>query len=163
MPDAAISSVLFYLVGYAAVNIGSFGALAALAKNGREPVLLGDLAGLSQRRPALAAALTVFLISLMGVPVSAGFVGKFYLFSAAVSTGYVVLAIVGVLMSVVSAYYYLRVVVTMYMTEPAGDDIWAEVPWGARLALAVAVLVTLGLGVYPLPVLELARLAAGSL
>ena len=163
LPDAAASSVLFYLVGYAAVNLGSFGVLAALAKDGKEPATLADLAGLAQRSPTLAAALTVFLISLMGVPVSAGFVGKFYLFSAAVSTGYVSLAILGVVMSVVSAYYYLRVVVTMYMNEPGGEDIWAEIPWGARIALGVAVLVTLGLGVYPLPVLDLARLAAASL
>ena len=80
------------------------------------------MAGLSERRPLLAAALTVFLVSLTGVPISGGFVGKFYLFSAAVSAGYANLAIVGMLMSVVSAYYYLRVVVAMYMSEPEGED-----------------------------------------
>ena len=162
-PGAATSAVLFYLVGYSAVNLGGFGALAALSKGGREPLSLGDVAGLAGRRPALAAALTLFLISLTGVPVSAGFVGKFYLFSAAVGAGYVSLAILCVLMSVVSAYYYLSVVVAMYMNEPAGEDVWSPVPLGASLALALAAFVTLGLGVYPGPVLDLARRAAASL
>ena len=83
-PGLGIEAVLFYLVGYAAVNLGGFGALAALTREGREPLSLDDVAGLAARRPALAAALTVFLISLTGVPVSAGFVGKFFLFRAAV-------------------------------------------------------------------------------
>ena len=123
-----------------------------------------DLAGLADRRPILAAALTVFLISLTGVPVSAGFVGKFYLFNAAVSAGYAGLAVVGVLMSVVSAYYYLRVVVVMYMREPiAAADTWAPVTGAASLALALSTAVVLGLGVHPGPVLGWARLAAQSL
>ena len=99
----------------------------------------------------------------LGVPVSAGFVGKFYLFNAAVSAGYAGLAVVGVLMSVVSAYYYLRVVVVMYMREPLGADTWAPVTGSASLALALSAAVVLGLGVYPGPVLGWARLAAQSL
>jgi NADH-quinone oxidoreductase subunit N len=162
-PQAAAPAVLFYLVGYAAVNLGGFGILAALARDGREPVALEDLAGLSQRRPVLAAALTVLLISLTGVPISAGFVGKFYLFAAAVGAGYASLAVLGVLMSVVSAYYYLRVVVAMYMHEPAAEDRWAAFPIGARVALALSVAITLGLGVFPGRVLDFARLAAASL
>jgi len=162
-PEAATSAVLFYLVGYAAVNLGGFGAIAALAKGGREPITFSDLSGLGERRPALAAALTVFLISLTGVPISAGFVGKFYLFGAAVNAGYVSLAIVGVLMSVVSAYYYLGVVVAMYMKEPPLQDDWPPLPYGAAVALLAAVAVTLGLGVYPGPLLDFARLAAASL
>jgi NADH-quinone oxidoreductase subunit N len=162
-PGLGTEAVLFYLVAYAAVNLGGFGALAALAKGGREPLTLDDVAGLGERRPLLAAGLTVFLISLTGVPVSAGFVGKFHLFRAAVDAGYVSLAIVGMVMSVVSAYYYLRVVVAMYMREPAGDDVWAPVGVAPGLALALAALVTLGLGVYPAPVLHWARAAAGSL
>jgi hypothetical protein len=160
-PGLGTEAVLFYLVAYAAVNLGGFGALAALAKGGREPLTLDDVAGLGERRPLLAAGLTVFLISLTGVPVSAGFVGKFHLFRAAVDAGYVSLAIVGMVMSVVSAYYYLRVVVAMYMREPAGDDVWAPVGVAPGLALALAALVTLGLGVYPAPVLHWARAAAG--
>jgi NADH-quinone oxidoreductase subunit N len=159
----AAEAVLFYLVAYAVVNLGGFGALASLAKDGREPLSLSDFSGLAARRPLLAAAVTVFLVSLTGVPVSAGFVGKFYLFSAAVGGGYVALAVVGVLMSVVSAYYYLRVVVAMYMREPVGEDRWAPVAPAAAAALAFAVAVVLGLGVYPGPVLAWARQAAQSL
>jgi NADH-quinone oxidoreductase subunit N len=163
-PRVAAEAVLFYLVAYAAVNLGGFGALAALAnREGREPLSLDDLAGLGERRPVLAAALTIFLISLTGVPVSAGFVGKFYLFNAAVSADYAALAVVGVLMSVVSAYYYLRVVVVMYMREPVAPDAWAPVAGAASLALALSAAVVLGLGVYPGPVLGWARLAAQSL
>jgi NADH-quinone oxidoreductase subunit N len=162
-PRMAAEAVLFYLVAYAAVNLGGFGALAALARDGREPLSLSDVAGLADRRPVLAAALAVFLVSLTGVPVSAGFVGKFYVFNAAVDAGYVALAVVGVLMSVVSAYYYLRVVVAMYMREPLGDDTWAPVAPAAAVALGLSVAVVLGLGVYPGPVLAWARLAARSL
>jgi NADH-quinone oxidoreductase subunit N len=163
-PGVAAEAVLFYLVAYAAVNLGGFGALAALAnREGREPLSVDDLAGLAERRPALAAALTVYLISLTGVPVSAGFVGKFYLFNAAVSAGYAALAVIGVVMSVVSAYYYLKVVVVMYMREPLAEDRWAPVTGAAGLGLALSVAVVLGLGVYPGPVLGWARLAAQSL
>src|SRR4029453_11981029 len=142
-PAVAAEAVLFYLVAYAAVNLGAFGALA-------------------DRRPVLAAALTLFLISLTGVPVSAGFVGKFYLFNAAVSGGYAGLAVIGVLMSVVSAYSYLRVVVAMYMREAVAPDTWAPVGGAATVALTLAAAVVLGLGVYPGPVLAWARMAAES-
>jgi NADH-quinone oxidoreductase subunit N len=162
-PALAAEAVLFYLAAYAAVNLGGFGAFAALARDGREPLALSDLSGLAERRPAVAAALTVFLISLAGVPVSAGFVGKFYLFGAAVSGGWVVLAIVGVLMSIVSAYYYLRVVVAMYMRDPAGQDPWGAVAPLSALALAMSVAAVLVLGVYPGPLLALARQAAHAL
>ena len=162
-PGLGTEAVLFYLVTYAAVNLGGFGVFAALTRQGREPVTLADMAGLSERRPLLAAALTVFLVSLTGVPISGGFVGKFYLFSAAVNAGYAHLAIIGMLMSVVSAYYYLRIVVAMYMGEPEGEDPWSPVGVGAGLALAISTTVVLVLGVYPGPLMAWARAAAGSL
>jgi NADH-quinone oxidoreductase subunit N len=162
-PGLGTEAILFYLVTYAAVNLGGFGTFAVLTRGGREPVTLTDMAGLSERRPLLAAALTVFLVSLTGVPVSGGFVGKFYLFSAAVNAGYAHLAIIGMLMSVVSAYYYLRIVVAMYMGEPVGEDSWSPVGVGAAIALAISVTVVLVLGVYPAPLMALARAAAGSL
>jgi NADH-quinone oxidoreductase subunit N len=164
-PGVAVEAVLFYLVAYAAVNLGGFGALSALSRHGREPLSLSDLSGLSDRHPVLAAALTLFLVSLAGVPVSAGFVGKFYLFGAAVSAGRggVALAVVGVLMSVVSAYYYLRPVVAMYMRDPLVEDDWARVAPFSTIALALSVAVVVVLGVYPAPVLALARQAAESL
>jgi NADH-quinone oxidoreductase subunit N len=162
-PDAAGEAVLFYLVVYGAANLGAFGILAALARDGREPLSLDDVAGLAERRPALAAAMTVFLVSLTGIPITAGFEGKVYLFYAAISAGWVWLPVVGVLMSVVSAYYYLRVVVAMYMREPAGEDRWAAVAPGARVALVVSVALTLGFGLSPAPLLNLARAAAQAL
>jgi len=162
-PVLAGEAVLFYLVAYAAVNLGAFGAIAALSRDGREPLAPRDLAGLADRRPALAAALTVFLVSLTGIPITAGFVGKFYLFNAAVASGWVGLALVGVIMSVVSAYYYLRVVVAMYMRDPVGEDDWSPVSPAAAFALAFSVAVTLLLGIWPAPLLTLARLAARSL
>jgi NADH-quinone oxidoreductase subunit N len=162
-PAVAGEAILFYLVAYAAVNLGAFGVIAALAKDGREPATLADVAGLAERRPALSAALAVFLVSLTGIPVTAGFVGKFYLFNAAVASGWIVLALVGVLTSVVSAYYYLRVVVAMYMEEPVGEDRWARVSPSAALALALSAGVTLLFGLWPAPVLTLARLASRSL
>jgi NADH-quinone oxidoreductase subunit N len=161
--EVAAEAVLFYLVAYAAVNLGGFGAMAALAKDGREPLSLADFEGLSERRPALAAGLTVFLISLTGIPVSAGFVGKFQLFSAAVGAGYVPLAVVGMLTSVLSAYYYLSIVVAMYMREPKGEDAWAPLDTGAGVTLGVLAAAVLVLGVYPAPLLELARFAARAL
>jgi len=162
-PRLAGEAVLFYLVAYGAVNLGAFGTIAALSRDGREPLSLNDVAGLAERRPALAAALTVFLVSLTGIPITAGFVGKFYLFNAAVSSGWVWLALVGVVMSVVSAYYYLRVVVAMYMRDPVGEDTWAPVSLASRLALGISVALTLFLGIYPAPLLDLARAAARSL
>ena len=162
-PMLAGEAILFYLVAYAAVNLGAFGAIAALSKGGAEPLTLADMAGLADRRPTLAAALTVVLISLTGIPVTAGFVGKFYLFGAAVQSGWVALAIVGVLASVISAYYYLRVVVAMYMEPPVGEDRWSQPTPAAALALGLSVLATLVFGLWPAPVLALARLASRSL
>jgi NADH-quinone oxidoreductase subunit N len=158
-PAQAVEAVGFYLAGYAAVSVGAFGALAALARDDREPTTLADLSGLAERRPALAAAMAVFMFSLTGVPVTAGFVGKLMVFKAAVSGGWVVLALTGVAMSVVSAYYYLRVVVAMYMQAPTSEN-WPRIDAAAATALALATLVILWLGVYPGPVLDWARSAA---
>jgi NADH-quinone oxidoreductase subunit N len=163
MPILAGEAILFYLGAYAAVNLGAFGVIAALSKDGREPATVADLSGLAERRPALAAALTVFLVSLTGIPVTAGFVGKFYLFNAAVASGWVSLALVGVLASVVSAYYYLRIVVAMYMEAAVGEDRWAGIAPAAALALALSAGITLLFGLWPAPVLALARMASRSL
>jgi NADH-quinone oxidoreductase subunit N len=162
-PEVAAEAVAFYLIGYSAVSVGAFGAIAALARADREPVRLEDVAGLAERRPALAAALVVYMLSLTGIPISAGFVGKFQLFSAAVKGGWAVLAIVGVLMSVVSAYYYLRVVVAMYMRPAEAPDDWPGVDGASRLALVASAVVILWLGVYPGPALAWARAAAAAL
>jgi NADH-quinone oxidoreductase subunit N len=159
----SLEALLFYVVTYAITNLGAFGVLIAIRRSGEEPSLTTDLTGLSSRNPVLAAMLTVLLISLTGVPISAGFVGKFHLFKAAVGAGYAGLAVVGVLMSAVSAFYYLRLVVLMYMEEPAADvEFGTEAGFSPRI-VALAAALTFGLGIAPAPLMALARAAAASL
>ena len=119
-PDVApvsIAAGLFYLVAYAVTNFGTWGVVIALEQKEGRGLAISDYAGLGKKYPALAAAMTVFMLSLIGFPPTLGLVGKFYLFRAVLSGGYVGLAIIGVITSLISAYYYLRVVVTMYMQE----------------------------------------------
>jgi len=139
--QAGGAAALFYLAVYSLMNLGAFGVLALLGREQEERVTISDLAGLGQRHPGLAAAMTVFMLSLGGIPPTAGFMGKVYVFGVAVDAGLVPLVIVGVLNSVVSIYYYLRITVAMYMREPQGEPV--EVAWTAPAALATAV--TLGL------------------
>ena len=119
-PDVApvsIAAGLFYLVAYAVTNFGTWGVVIALEQKEGKGLAISDYAGLGKKYPALAAAMTIFMLSLIGFPPTLGLVGKFYLFRAVLSGGYVGLAIIGVVTSLISAYYYLRVVVTMYMQE----------------------------------------------
>jgi NADH-quinone oxidoreductase subunit N len=119
-PEVAPVSVaagLFYLVAYAVTNFGAWGVVIALEQIEGKGLAISDYAGLGRKYPALAAAMTVFMLSLIGFPPTLGLVGKFYLFRAVIAGGYIGLAIIGVLTSLISAYYYLRVVVTMYMQE----------------------------------------------
>ena len=163
MRPEALESLLFYVATYAITNLGAFGVLIAIRRNGQEPTITTDLRGLSHRNPILAAMLTLLLISLTGIPVSVGFVGKFHLFKAAVGAGYAGLAAVGVLMSVVSAFYYLRLVVLMYMEE-ADEGVEFRTERGfVPSIVAVAAALTFGLGLFPVPLMALARAAAASL
>ena len=114
--------MLFYLLAYAVTNLGAFGVLALLASRSNEHDEVRDFAGLWEERPGLAALLTVFLLSLGGFPPTAGFIAKWYIFTAAVQEGHFALAIIGVLTSVVSVFYYLRIVVMMYMSERAHTE-----------------------------------------
>ncbi|MBI5840504.1 MAG: NADH-quinone oxidoreductase subunit N [Chloroflexi bacterium] len=113
----SIAAGLFYLVSYVFTNFGAWGVVIALEKSEGKGLEIGDYAGLGRKYPALAAAMTVFMLSLIGLPPTLGLVGKFYLFRAVIAGGYTGLAIIGVVTSLVSAYYYLRVVVTMYMKD----------------------------------------------
>jgi len=136
------SAAVFYLAVYSFMNLGAFGILALLGREQEERVLLSDLSGLGFRQPLLGLAMTVFMISLGGIPPTAGFMGKVYVFGAAIEAGLIPLVIVGVLNSVVSVFYYLRVTVAMYMQEePAGGPV--EISWAAPAA--VALLATLAL------------------
>jgi NADH-quinone oxidoreductase subunit N len=156
-------AVLFYLCVYAVASVGAFGTILLLEREGEEAVEIAAYGGLAARHPILALALTVFMLALIGMPPTAGFVGKFYLFSAAIQRGLVWLAVLAVLNSVVAAYYYLRLIVYMYMREPEGPPTLAHVTPAASIALAVSAWVTLQLGLWPGPVLLLAQRAVAPL
>jgi len=138
------SAALFYLAVYSFMNLGAFGILALLGRGQDERVLISDLAGLGFRQPLLGLAMTVFMISLGGIPPTAGFMGKIYVFGAALDAGLVPLVIVGVLNSVVSVFYYLRITVAMYMQEPQGEPV--AVSWS--VPAVVGVLVALALTIW---------------
>jgi NADH-quinone oxidoreductase subunit N len=156
-------AVLFYLGVYAVASVGAFGTILLLEREGEEAVDLTAYGGLAGRHPILALGLTVFLLALIGMPPTAGFVGKFYLFSAAIQRGLVGLAVIAVLNSVVAAYYYLRLIVYMYMREPEGAPTTARVTAVASIALLVSGWITLQLGVWPGPVLAMAQQAVAQL
>jgi NADH-quinone oxidoreductase subunit N len=115
------AAVIFYLICYVFMNLGAFGVVVVLAHRGQDCERMDSLAGLAKTRPGLAALMTLFMLALAGIPGTAGFVGKFLIFQAAVEAGFVPLAILGVMMSVVSVYYYLRIPVLMYMREPGEE------------------------------------------
>jgi NADH-quinone oxidoreductase subunit N len=149
MPELGTSAAMFYTAAYAAMNVGAFAVVSHWANFGERYVALEDYAGLGRRSPLLAATLTVFLLSLIGIPITAGFFAKFYVFSAALKADLVGLTIIGLVNSAVGAYYYLRVIVVMYMRESREETAVAPMPAGLGIALAVCVLVTIYLGVLP--------------
>jgi NADH-quinone oxidoreductase subunit N len=157
------SAALFYLAVYSAMNLGAFGVLAMLGRGGEERVQIADLAGVGFRSPFLALAMTVFMLSLGGIPPTAGFMGKVYVFGTALQANLLPLVIVGVLNSVVSVFYYLRVTVAMYMSEPRGEP--TGVSWGAPslIALIVTLALTLWWGVQAQGLLDQARQSVFSL
>ena len=140
--DISIAAGLFYLVSYAVTNFGAWGVVIALEKAEGRGLEIADYAGLGRRYPVLAAAMTVFMLSLIGFPPTLGMVGKFYLFRSVIAGGYTWLAIIGVLTSLISAYYYLRVVVTMYMKdgEPVTErETWLAIATGSTALITVLV------------------------
>ncbi|MGH2398359.1 MAG: NADH-quinone oxidoreductase subunit N [bacterium] len=143
--------VSFYLVAYTFMTLGAFAVVLMLERRGEEADQIADLTGLASRSPSLAAAMAVCMVSLAGLPPTAGFIAKFYVFAAALDAGLTALAVIGVLASVVSAYFYLRVAYTMFIGAPRDDVTFTGRRWVAA-ALVVAVIGVLGLGVYPAPV-----------
>jgi NADH-quinone oxidoreductase subunit N len=147
----AVAAVLFYLGAYAVTNFGAWAVVVAVERTEGRGLEIADYAGLGRKHPWLALAMTVFMLSFGGFPPTVGFVGKFYLFRVALDAGYVGLAIVGVLASVVSVYYYMRVVTTMYMKEgeaEAHGDAWLN------LGVAVTALATVFFGIVTAPALR---------
>ena len=149
--SAAGAAILYYLLGYAFTNLGAFAVIIAMGRRGHPHETIADLRGLSTREPALAGAMAVMLFSLSGVPPLAGFVGKFTIFSAALSSGYVWLVVIAVLNSVTSVYYYLRPIVAMY-TDTGGAEVVRMRSRPALIAaIAIAVIATIMIGIYPQP------------
>jgi NADH-quinone oxidoreductase subunit N len=155
-----IRSALFYLVAYAATTLGAFATVMVVSGRGEERTTLRDYAGLGRTHPTAAALMTLFLLSLAGIPPAAGFIAKVTVFSAALEAGHWDLVLIGVLASVAAAFFYLRVIVLMYMQDPAEEGVAVS---GAGLAgpvLAVAAAATLVLGVFPSVIVDVIREAA---
>jgi NADH-quinone oxidoreductase subunit N len=152
-------SVLFYLAVYALMNVGVFLLVAHLAGPGERRTQIEDYTGLAAERPGVAALITVFMLSLGGLPTTAGFFAKFYVFRAAVHANLIGLTIIAVLTSVVSIYYYLRLVVVMYMREGKAETSAAPLPWALRAALVISVVGIFYLGLFPSNFLFLTSLA----
>ena len=155
-----IISAMFYTASYAAMNVGAFAVIGHFAGAGERYITLEDYAGLGRRSPVLAATLTIFLLSLIGIPMTGGFFAKFYVFSAALQNNLIWLVMIGVLNSAIGAYYYLRIIVTMYMREPNHEEAVPPVSFSLGSALAISVAATLYLGILPGRVLDYARSAA---
>ena len=152
--DVAKQSVLFYLLTYAITNIGAFGVIAVLDNADQPNDQIRDYTGLWYQHPALATLMTIFLLSLGGFPPLAGFVAKWYVFTAAISAGYTRLAIIGVLTSVVSVFFYLRIIVMMYMTSNEAQARFPPVPRAAGMALIVSAILLFYLGILPTRVID---------
>lgn len=161
--DVGKASILFYLAAYALTNLGAFGIIALLGSRERANDDLRDYAGLWHSHPALAGLMTMFLLSLGGFPPTAGFIAKWYVFSAAVGAGYYGLAIIGFLSSVVSVYFYLRIVVMMYMSERDARPVPGPVTGLAMAGLALSLAGVLYLGVLPSRVIDWAQASVATI
>ncbi len=154
---AGISSVLFYVVAYGFSTIAAFAVVSMVRDGGSEATHLSQWAGLGRNHPVVAGVFAFLLLAFAGIPLTSGFTAKFVVFSAAIGHGATVLAVIGVLSSAIAAFVYVRIIVLMYFSEPAGDTVRAVSPSVVTtLAVAIGVLVTLVLGVLPSPLLDLA-------
>jgi NADH-quinone oxidoreductase subunit N len=160
LPNNGIAAVMFYTATYAAMNVGAFAVISHISGEGERYVTLEDYEGLGRRSPLVAAILTIFLLSLIGIPITGGFFAKFYVFSAALQANLVGLVIIGVLNSAVASYYYLRLIVVMYMREAREDVPVAPIPVGLGAALAISLAATIYLGVLPGRLLDYAARTA---
>lgn len=159
--NTGTAAAMFYLAAYALMNIGAFAVVLHLAGKGERYQEIGDFAGLGSKQPFVAAMFSIFLFSLIGVPLTGGFFGKFYIFKAALDSNLVWLTVLGLANSAVAAFYYLRLLVMMYMHKPGEAASVVEPPAaGLRGALALAAFGTLLIGIFPSLVLEFAQRAS---
>jgi NADH-quinone oxidoreductase subunit N len=156
--SGGLAAVLYYLFIYMFMNFGAFAVLTLLSGPDRDADSFADLEGLARRSPVLAAAMSVFMLSLAGFPPSVGFFGKLFLFTAGVSAGYTLLVVLAVLMSVVSVFYYVRVLIPVWSPSPRLDGIPVSV--SSRAAIVLAGVASLVLGIYPTSLLIAGQLGA---
>jgi NADH-quinone oxidoreductase subunit N len=156
-----VQGVLVYMAIYVAMTLGTFACILSMRRDGQMVEQISDLAGLARTKPAMAFFLAMLLFSLAGIPPLAGFFAKFYVFLAAIKAGLFTLAVIGVVTSVVGAYYYLAIVKTMYFDEPAKP--FEPMPYELKAVLAVTGLFNLLFFVYPSPLVDAANAAAKSL
>jgi NADH-quinone oxidoreductase subunit N len=155
--ELGISGMLYYLLAYTLMNLGAFGVVIAYGTKQQENVLIKDYGGMGFKYPLLGFCMSVFMFSLAGIPPLSGFVGKFYLFSSAIKEGYIWLTIIGVLNSLISVYYYLRITVLMYMREPEKEVTLSLANPALIAALVVTTFFTIQMGLFPNAYMELAR------
>lgn len=148
-------AVTFYLLAYLFTNIGAFGIVSVFENKDGDFLDIKDYAGLSRKHPVFSLVFTFFLLSLIGIPPAGGFVAKLYLFSAAIKEGYIILAVVGVLNSVISCFYYLRIVMLMYMKESMRETTPSKLTFSSSFALFICFFMLLILGIYPAPLFSL--------
>lgn len=153
------SSLVFYMLTYTFMNLGAFAIVIVLGRKGEENLKIEDYNGLAYKHPLLAITMTIFLFSLAGIPPMAGFIGKFYVFGAAIESGHVVLAIIGVTNSVIAVFYYLKVIVAMYMKKAEREFAPLSLSPFIILALIITVFGTIYLGIFPGTIIELAQKA----
>src|SRR6201988_5416394 len=154
--DLGVAAILFYLAAYALMKIGAFLVLAHLGQQGEKRLEIQDYAGLGSKQPVLAVCFSLFLLSLLGLPATGGFLGKFFAFQAALDSRIVWLVVIAAINSVVGSYYYLRVIIAMYFWEPSKDYTPSKVAPALVVALAIAAVGTLYLGILPSHVLDFA-------
>jgi NADH-quinone oxidoreductase subunit N len=160
MRDESVAAVAVYTITYALMNIGAFGVVSMLVKNQNDPQTLDDIAGLAFRRPFFGLALAICMFSLSGLPPTAGFISKLYIFKTVVESGHTTLALVGIIASIISVYYYLRVVYFLYMKEPVGEPVMTEGGVFATGALAISIIGILAIGLFPTTLFQNAAMAA---
>ena len=161
--DIGLTAAIFYTAAYAAMNVGAFAVVSHFGSTGEKYVTIDDYAGLGRRSPLLAFTLTIFMLSLIGIPLTGGFFAKYYVFNAALKSDLIWLTIIGVVNSAIAAYYYLRLIVVMYMREPTVETAPEPVSPAMSTALVIAAIATIYLGVVPGSVLNYAAKGAKEL
>jgi NADH-quinone oxidoreductase subunit N len=158
--EFGIASLLFYMLAYTFMNLGAFAIIIVLGRKGEENAYIEDFSGLGYKHPLLAVAMCIFMFSLAGIPPLVGFIGKFYIFSAAIKSGFIILAIIGMINSVISVYYYLRVTVVIYMKKPIREFAPLSLSPLIIIAILLTICGTIYFGIFPSKIIAFAQQSA---